>query len=301
MSIESICANCGKEDENVNNICNKCKQVKYCNAACKKKHRHKHKKECDEHVRQVAEIHDKELFKQPPPADDCPICFIRLPSLQNGRTYMQCCGKEICTGCLYAPVYDDRGNKVAEKTCPFCRTPHLTIDEAVEREKKRMEVNDAIAIQMIGYYYRDGVYGYPQDFIKALELFHRAAELGCSRAYNSIGYVYEVGSRGVEIDEKKALYYYELAAMRGNEYARYNLGNSEKRLGNMNRALKHYMIAAASGHSDSLEMIKSLYSDGSATKDDYTKALRSYQEYLGEIKSKQRDDAAADNRHRYYE
>jgi hypothetical protein len=40
----SICANCGKEGDDVNNICNKCKQVKYCNAACKKKHRHKHKK-----------------------------------------------------------------------------------------------------------------------------------------------------------------------------------------------------------------------------------------------------------------
>ena len=26
--------------------------------------------------------HDKELFKQPPPAEDCPICFLRLPSLR---------------------------------------------------------------------------------------------------------------------------------------------------------------------------------------------------------------------------
>ena len=33
-----VCANCGKEG--ANNICNKCKMVKYCNAACKKKHRH---------------------------------------------------------------------------------------------------------------------------------------------------------------------------------------------------------------------------------------------------------------------
>ena len=46
----SICANCGKEGDDVNNICNKCKQVKYCNAACKKKHRNKHKKECEEHI-----------------------------------------------------------------------------------------------------------------------------------------------------------------------------------------------------------------------------------------------------------
>jgi len=38
----SVCANCGKEgsSDEINNTCNKCKQVKYCNAACKKKHRH---------------------------------------------------------------------------------------------------------------------------------------------------------------------------------------------------------------------------------------------------------------------
>ena len=52
----SVCANCGKEGSN---ICNKCKQVKYCNAACKKKHRHKHKKECEDHIRLAAEHADK--------------------------------------------------------------------------------------------------------------------------------------------------------------------------------------------------------------------------------------------------
>jgi len=42
----SVCANCGREGSDIDNVCNKCKSVKYCNAACKKKHRHKHKKEC---------------------------------------------------------------------------------------------------------------------------------------------------------------------------------------------------------------------------------------------------------------
>ena len=34
----SVCANCGKEgnSDKINNICNKCKQVKYCNAAAKR-------------------------------------------------------------------------------------------------------------------------------------------------------------------------------------------------------------------------------------------------------------------------
>src|SRR6056300_654947 len=78
-----VCANCGKEGSNMN-ICNKCKEVKYCNAACKKRHRSKHKKQCE---KRVAEMHDEELFKQPPPNEDCPICLIRLPLLVSGSTY----------------------------------------------------------------------------------------------------------------------------------------------------------------------------------------------------------------------
>ena len=88
--------------------------------------------------------HDKELFKQPPPAEDCPICFLQLPSLRTGWKYKTCCGKIICSGCSYAPVYDDRGN-IVDNPCPYCRTPFPTSDEEmIEREKKRVEVDDPI-------------------------------------------------------------------------------------------------------------------------------------------------------------
>jgi len=82
----------------------------------------------------------------------------------------------------------------------------------------------------------------------------------------------------------------------------HNLGVNEKEEGRMDRALKHYIIATKDGCIESLEGIKRLYSDGYATKDDYAKALRSYQAYLDEIKSDQRDEAAAaDDGNRYYE
>ena len=65
-----VCANCGKEGSNLN-ICNKCKEATYCNAACKKKHRSKHKKQCE---RRVAELHDEELFREPlPQHGDCAV------------------------------------------------------------------------------------------------------------------------------------------------------------------------------------------------------------------------------------
>jgi len=90
--------------------------------------------------------------------------------------------------------------------------------------------------------------------------------------------------------------------MMGDVVARHNLGNIEKKAGNIDRALKHYMIAVRSGYAKSLEKIKELYSNGDdATKEDYTTALRLYQAYLGEIKSDQRDKAAtADDQYRYY-
>jgi len=153
----SVCANCGKEGNDVSNVCNKCKQVKYCNAACKKKHRHKHKNDCEEHIRQAAKqaakLHDIELFKQPPPPEDC-LCFVRRPILDTGTRYMTCCGKVICGGCFYSPVYDNQGNEVIEKVCPFCRTAAPTSDEEIfKRTIKRMETGDAEAIHTFGKYY----------------------------------------------------------------------------------------------------------------------------------------------------
>jgi len=48
---------------------------------------------------------------------------------------------------IHAPVYDDQGNKVDNKKCPFCRTPRPnTKEDAVERLKKRVEKEDPIAI-----------------------------------------------------------------------------------------------------------------------------------------------------------
>jgi len=293
-----VCANCGKEGSDNMNACNKCKQVKYCNAVCKKKHRSKHKKQCE---RWVAELHDEKLFKEPPQREDCPICFLRMPTLHTGSTYKSCCGKVICSGCIYAPLYDDQGNKVDNRKCPFCRTPPAyTDEEGIKRIKNRIEAGDSRAIHNLGCYYRDGVYGFRRDYDKASELYHRAGELGYAGAYTNIGASYDNGE-GVEVDKENAAYYYELAAIKGNVYARHNLGVNEENEGNLDRALKHYMIAIKSGQGESLKSIQKMYKHGDASREDYMKALQLYQEYLGEIKSDQRDKAAAaSERFRYY-
>ena len=294
-AVLSTCANCGKGGSDSDmNTCNKCNSVKYCNAACKKKHRKKHKKKCD---RRVAEMHDEKLFKQPPVREDCPICFLVLPSMESGRRYNSCCGKLICSGCTFANI-EMNGADV----CPFCRHPSSgTATEMRKLLENRMEKkNDAVAIYNLGCGYNRGTYGCPQNRNEALELWHRAGELGCTYAYHNIACAYFRGT-GVRKDEKKASHYWELAAFGGNILARHNLGVEEEEAGNVDRALKHYMISAAFGYSDSLGAIKELFVKRYATKEDYATALRAHQSYLDEIKSHQRDEAAAYNeQYRYY-
>ena len=297
----STCANCGKGEEAGTNLksCAACILVKYCSRDCQIAHRPQHKKECKKRAK---ELHDEKLFEQPPPDDDCPICMVRLPALVSGhafgRTYMSCCGKIICNGCVHA--YQSRaianGRTDEDDICPFCRAPPVDSDEEnIKRLEKRMDLNDANAIFILGYYYSNGQYGLSQNHTRALELWQRAAELGCNDAYNNIGSSYKFG-RGVERNEKKAIYYLELAAMNGCTNARCKLGSLEMIKGSVDRALNHWMIAAKSGNNKAVESIKVHCMDGrmkAYTKDDYMKALRAYQEYFAEIKTDQRVEAAA--------
>ena len=298
-AIPNICANCGKGEESTGSLkaCTACKMVKYCNRECQIAHRPQHKKACK---RRAAELHEEALFKTPP-YEDCPICFLRMPVLETGKRYMSCCGKTICSGCIHAPVYDHEGN-VVDDTCPFCRSPPPTSEQdELQRIQKLVEAGNAKAVHMVGVYYDVGMYGLHQDYAKASEFYHRAAKLGHATAYYQIALCYDAG-KGVEVDKKKARHYWGLAAMRGDKTARYNLGASEENAGNMDRALKHYMIAVRDGEYVSLETIRKMIKIGRATKDDYAKALRSYQSYLDEVKSDQRDKAAAAREnHKYIE
>ena len=121
-----------------------------------------------------------------------------------------------------------------------------------------------------------------------MEFWHKAGKKG----YANLGNVYDY-DEGVERDAKMATHYYELAAMEGNVIARYNLGINEENAGNYDRALKHYMIAVRGGHTDSVKDIQEMYMEGHVAKDHYANALRSHQAYLNEIKSGQREKAAA--------
>ena len=52
----------------------------------------------------------------------------------------------------------------------------------------------------LGFYFADGIFSLPQDYTKALKLWHKAAELGHSTAYFNIGACCDTGT-GVEVEE----------------------------------------------------------------------------------------------------
>jgi len=234
---------------------------------------------------------DEALFKQPPSNRDCPICFYRIPSLETGYRYQACCGKVFCSGCVFAC------SKKKDRMCLFCGVPAPNSEKTVERLNKRVEVGDAKAMYTLGCAYLNFDYGLPLNYAKALELWRRAGKLGSAPANYRIGMAHDIGD-GVEVDEKKANHYYELAAMAGHLKARHNLGRNEEKKCNKERALKHYMIAVRGGCNDSLKNIKSMSMKGvkgayNEAREDYPDAFNAYQEYLKEIKTPQRDEAAA--------
>ena len=288
------CAACGKEgEEDSMNICNKCKMAHYCNAACKKKHKSKHKKKCE---RRVAELHDEELFKDPPPREECPICMLALPIDRGQSNYQVCCGKTICNGCIHAMITEElrRGKKNDELgMCAFCRSPHFSSEEeGIERLAKLVENGNAMAFYVLAGCYADGIRGVPQDRAKANELWLKAGERGCAGGYYNLGLSYYQG-QGVDRDEEKAKHYYEVAAIGGNAKARHILGLLEGKAGNHERAMKHFMVAARAGDNKPLDKVKQGFRSGHVTKDEYAGTLRTYHESQTELKSEARDKAAA--------
>ena len=286
----SSCANCGKGEENSGDLkaCAACHMVKYCNRDCQIAHRPLHKKACK---KRASELHDEALFKEPPPREECPICFLPIPLDASESIFKSCCGKLICNGCIYAMGEEAFWRGKFESLCAFCRVPATSSDaERIKRIMKLMESGNARAFYNLASYYANGDGGMPQDFAKTNELWLKAGELGCSEAYCNLAFSYANG-RGVEMDKKKAKQYWELAAVNGDVYARHNLGSLEVEAGNIDRAMKYFLLAAKAGYKKSLGCVKTGFMQGDVTKDEYANTLRAYQHQHDEMKSDTRDKA----------
>ena len=288
------CASCGKAGGDGIELkrCNACYLVRYCNVKCQKEHWPKHKKECK---KRAAELRDEILFKQPEGScyGDCPICCLRVPNDQTKSSLYSCCCKLICNGCSYANQMREIEGRLQPK-CPFCRKSVPDTQEVMDEQlMKRVEANDPVAMCFMGK--KRCMVG---DYENAFGYYSKAAALGDVEAHYQLSCLYHDG-RGVEKDEKKELHHTEQAAIGGHPFARYNLGSSEGLKGRVDRAVKHYIIAAKLGHDKALEGVKVMYKDGVVSKEDFTAALRGYQAANNATKSPQREEAysAFDRRH----
>ena len=281
--------------------------ARYCSAACQRNHWPKHKTACK---LRAAVLRDEALFKDPPPKEDCPICFLPMPvqliccmslppatvssvpiydfvkaneelAIMDTEGYYPCCGKNICRGCIHS--FCESGNT---ERCAFCNSDqgNKTAEERVEEIMKRVEANDAASIFLLAGYYYQGRLGLQQDQTKAMELYVRAADLGCSKAHGSLGKIYHEGG-----NMKKAKFHFEAAAMAGYEMARYNLGFMESQSGNMERAAKHWIIAASAGDYIAMHELILCFQEGSVSRESIDSTLAAYNSSCAEMRSEARD------------
>ena len=150
---------------------------------------------------------------------------------------------------------------------------------------KRIKANDPAATREMGARrLEEGDYG------TAFEYYTKAAELGDMRAHCQLGLMYMKGE-GVVKDEEKTVYHLEQAAIGGHPKARHYLACVEEDNGNMERAVKHLIIAAKLGDEDSMKALWAHYSKGNITKDELEATLRTHKAAIDAMKSPQRDAA----------
>ena len=281
-----VCANCGKAAvDNINfRISTAGKLVKYCSVDCRKAHRPRHEKACN---KPMAEIRDDRLFTQPDGSHlgECSICCLPLPLDTRKSVINSCCCKRLCKGCNHANHAREEEQGLYAK-CAFCREPLPKSEEECEKNfTERAKANDPVAICQKGI-----TCSSRGDYEGAFQYYTKAAALGNINAhYNLAGRYYE--GEGVEKDEEKEIYHLEEAAIGGHPDARFNLGCYEESNKRIERAMKHYIIAATLGHDEALAAVEYLFAKGLGKKEDHEAALCGHQAAVDAAKSEQREKA----------
>ena len=122
--------------------------------------------------------------------EDCPVCLVPLPLDGYDTVYWPCCGKRLCCACVNETR---RATRITNRkrvnndlppftidTCAFCRTMSYKDNaELIQRFEKRIEKGDGRAAYNLAGRYRHGMNNCPRDEAKALQLYNRAADLGC--------------------------------------------------------------------------------------------------------------------------
>jgi TPR repeat protein len=88
---------------------------------------------------------------------------------------------------------------------------------------------------------------------------------------------------------KKAKFHNEEGAMAGHEMARNNLGVIEYNSGNVERAVKHWTIAASAGEYLAMHHLKLCFERGHVSRESVSSTLEAYNNSCKEMRSEARD------------
>jgi tetratricopeptide (TPR) repeat protein len=203
-------------------------------------------------------------------------------ALEDIERYYSCCGKSFCEGCVHS--FNESENY--DNICPFCNSilGSKTDEVKIEEHMKRIKANDAGAMYLLAGYYYHGLKGVQQDQDRAMELYARAADLGLSKAHLNMGNKHYEGG-----DFKKAKFYFEAAAMAGHHEARYNLGLMDVECHKIDRAIKHWTIAASAGEYKAMDALRKYFEAGFVGRDSIDSTLAAYNNSCVEMRSKARD------------
>ena len=294
------CASCGRAeiDDAKLTECNSCDLVRYCSDECQADHKSQHEEECK---KRAAELRDELLFNQPESTHlrDCPICMIPLP-LDDSKFMMRaCCCNYVCYGCNHQSAKLAMEKRLPYPECPYCREPmpptmngrDAYVDECEKLTLKRVKAEDPEAMCLMGGdQYSKG------NYVGAFKWFKKAAALGHLDAHYKLAVMYFDGNGG-EKDSRKEIHHLEQAAIGGHPTARHELANYEFEYGNVERAVKHWIIAADQGYKESMKcLVRLLKFEGGRgffSKEDLAAALRRHQAAIEATNSPQRKEAAA--------
>ena len=145
----------------------------------------------------------------------------------------------------------------------------------LEEETKK---NETWPWENLGRFYYNGLGG-EQDYAKALECYHKAADLKSGWAMEQIGWCYENG-KGVAKDEKQALGWYLKAAeakqawSMGQLARMYENGRGVEK--DQKKAFEYFLKSAEAGDVWSQNRVGWYFANGNGVKKDYKKALEWY-------------------------
>ena len=248
-----------------------------------------------------------------PQDDECVLCAYPLPLNWDASLYKECCGEQICIGCIIAqkrtliigtdvnkPIKGSKEEKdefmtiiLTERTCvcPFCRTEESTNKkETLKRFWERIdEYNDPTAMNELGSIYLEGKYGLSKNLTKAEELFKRSYDLGNPTAAQRL---FELYNHHIpDADKVLMMKYLEEGARRGSAHSNYNLARFACLDSNRGEEKRRLMMVARCGHDEAMGNLMVCYRQGLLSKEDLATTLRAHKAANDQGRSEPREYA----------